>query len=74
MSGSPAGTDFVWYSLERTNPGDEVHPFPIIYKSVSGMDKQTLESLSELYGLVTNVYQAPDIKTAGAATGHSKNV
>ena len=63
---------FIGYSPERTNPGDEEHPLPNIYKIVSGMDKQTLETLSELYGLVTNVYQAPDIKTAEAATGHSK--
>ncbi len=34
------------------------------------MDRQTLDTLSELYGLVTNVYQAPDIKTAEAATGY----
>ncbi len=38
-----------------------------IYPIVSGMDRQTLDILSELYGLVTNVYQAPDIKTAEAA-------
>ena len=31
------------------------------------MDKQTLDSLTELYGQVTNVYQAPDIRTAEAA-------
>jgi len=31
------------------------------------MDKQSLNELSELYGLVTNVYRAPDIKTAEAA-------
>ncbi len=36
------------------------------------MDKQALDSLYELYGLVTNVYQAPDIKTSEAATCHSK--
>ena len=38
----------------------------------SGIDKQTLETLSELYGLVKNVCQSPDIKTAEAAMGHSK--
>ena len=58
---------FIGYSPERTNPGDEEHTLPNIYKIVSGMDKQTLETLSELYGLVTNVYQAPDIRTAEAA-------
>ena len=58
---------FLGYSPERTNPGDEEHTLPNIYKIVSGMDKQTLNSLYELYGLVTNVYLAPDIKTAEAA-------
>ncbi|MCX6699318.1 MAG: hypothetical protein NTV68_05230 [Methanomicrobiales archaeon] len=38
----------------------------------SGIDKQTLETSSGLYRLVKNVHQAPDIKTAEAATGHSK--
>ncbi len=58
---------FIGYSPERTNPGDEEHPLPNIYKIVSGMDRQALDSLSELYGLVTNVCQAPDIKTTEAA-------
>ena len=31
------------------------------------MDKESLDQLSELYGLITNVYQAPNIKTAEAA-------
>jgi UDP-N-acetyl-D-mannosaminuronate dehydrogenase len=31
------------------------------------MDRQTLDSLSDLNGLVTNVYRAPDIRTAEAA-------
>jgi len=67
-SGMKCGRDFfVGYSPECTNPGDEEHTLPNIYKIVSGMDKQTLDLLSELYGLVTNVYQAPDIKTAEAA-------
>jgi UDPglucose 6-dehydrogenase/UDP-N-acetyl-D-galactosamine dehydrogenase len=67
-SGLKCGRDFfIGYSPERTNPGDEEHTLPNIYKVVSGMDKPTLDKLSELYGLVTNVYQAPDIKTAEAA-------
>ena len=49
-----------------------MHTLPTIFKIVAGMDKQTLETLSELYGLVTNVYRAPDIRTAEAAEGHSK--
>jgi UDP-N-acetyl-D-glucosamine/UDP-N-acetyl-D-galactosamine dehydrogenase len=67
-SGLKCGKDFfIGYSPERTNPGDEVHTLPNIYKIVSGMDKGTLDNLSELYGLVTKVYQAPDIRTAEAA-------
>ena len=38
---------------------------PILERE-SGINKQTLETLSELYGLVKNVCQAPDIKTAEA--------
>lgn len=67
-SGLKCGKDFfIGYSPERTNPGDEEHTLPNIYKIVSGMDKETLAELTQLYGLVTNVYQAPDIKTAEAA-------
>ena len=67
-SGMKCGKDFkVGYSPERINPGDEEHDLPHIYKIVSGMDKQSLDELSELYGLVTNVYRAPTIKTAEAA-------
>jgi UDPglucose 6-dehydrogenase/UDP-N-acetyl-D-galactosamine dehydrogenase len=67
-SGMKCGKDFkVGYSPERINPGDEEHTLPNIYKIVSGMDKQSLDDLSELYGLVTNVYRAPTIKTAEAA-------
>ncbi|MFA4876165.1 MAG: nucleotide sugar dehydrogenase [Methanoregula sp.] len=67
-SGMKCGKDFkVGYSPERINPGDEEHDLPHIFKIVSGMDKQSLDELSELYGLVTNVYRAPTIKTAEAA-------
>ena len=31
------------------------------------MDEETTEDLAELYGLITNVYKAKDIKTAEAA-------
>jgi len=67
-SGMKCGIDFkVGYSPERINPGDEEHDLLHINKIVSGMDKQSLDELSELYGLITNVYQAPTIKTAEAA-------
>jgi UDPglucose 6-dehydrogenase/UDP-N-acetyl-D-galactosamine dehydrogenase len=67
-SGMRCGKDFfVGYSPERINPGDDEHTLAHITKIVSGMDKKTLDSLSDLYGLVTNVYRAPDIRTAEAA-------
>ena len=58
---------FVGYSPERINPGDDEHILKKITKIVAGMDNKTLDSLSELYGLITHVYRAPDIKTAEAA-------
>jgi UDPglucose 6-dehydrogenase/UDP-N-acetyl-D-galactosamine dehydrogenase len=67
-SGLRCGKDFkIGYSPERINPGDEQHALPHIVKVVSGMDEETLNTLSALYGLVTTVYRAPDIKTAEAA-------
>lgn len=67
-SGLCCGKDFkIGYSPERINPGDEDHILKNITKIVSAMDKQSLDQVSELYGLITNVYRAPDIKTAEAA-------
>jgi UDP-N-acetyl-D-galactosamine dehydrogenase len=67
-SGMVCGRDFaVGYSPERINPGDEVHALAKITKVVAGMDAPTLERLAELYGLITTVYRAPDIRTAEAA-------
>lgn len=67
-SGMKCGKDFkVGYSPERINPGDTVHTLKNIHKVVSGMDKETLDQLAELYGLITNVYKAPTIKTAEAS-------
>jgi len=67
-SGMKCGKDFfIGYSPERINPGDEEHILKNITKIVAGMDKETTDTLCELYGLVTNVYRAPDIKTAEAA-------
>ena len=67
-SGMKAGEGFfVGYSPERVNPGDEEHNIDKITKIVAGMDKKTGELLEELYSLVTDVYLAPDIKTAEAA-------
>lgn len=67
-SGLRCGKDFkIGYSPERINPGDEAHILKNITKIVSAMDRQSLDQLSALYGLITNVYRAPDIKTAEAA-------
>jgi len=62
------GIDFyIGYSPERINPGDEAHALTKITKIVAGMDDDTTERLAALYGLITNVYKAKDIRTAEAA-------
>lgn len=64
------GKDFkIAYSPERINPGDKEHRFETIKKIVSGMDKETLENVTNLYNLVlkNGVYQATSIKVAEAA-------
>jgi len=67
-SGMKCGADFkIGYSPERINPGDEAHTLEKITKVVAGMDDETTEILADLYGLITNVYKAKDIKTAEAA-------
>ena len=67
-SGMKCGVDFkIGYSPERINPGDKEHTTDRITKIVAGMDEETTERLAKLYGLITNVYKAKDIKTAEAA-------
>jgi len=67
-SGLTCGTDFkIGYSPERINPGDDEHSLERITKIVSGMDRETTEALSSLYGMITTVYEARDIRTAEAA-------
>jgi len=67
-SGLRCGEDFkIGYSPERINPGDEEHTLDKITKIVGGMDEETTDVLMELYGKVTEVYKAKDIKTAEAA-------
>jgi UDPglucose 6-dehydrogenase/UDP-N-acetyl-D-galactosamine dehydrogenase len=67
-SGMKSGKDFaVGYSPERVNPGDDEHTIDKITKIVAGMDEETTRTLAELYGLITNVYIAKDIRTAEAA-------
>ncbi|MDZ4339040.1 MAG: nucleotide sugar dehydrogenase [candidate division NC10 bacterium] len=69
-SGRKAGTDFtVGYSPERINPGDPEHTLETIVKVVAGQDRETAQTMAEVYGRVVKagVYTAPDIKTAEAA-------
>ena len=58
---------FVGYSPERINPGDKLHTLENITKIVSASSKDSLDLLSKIYGKITNVYEAPNIKTAEAA-------
>jgi UDP-N-acetyl-D-glucosamine/UDP-N-acetyl-D-galactosamine dehydrogenase len=68
QSGLSCGKGFrIGYSPERTNPGDDVHVLSKITKIVAGMDSDTLNDLSDLYGLVTRVYRAPSIEVAESA-------
>lgn len=69
-SGLKCGEDFkVGYSPERINPGDKIHTLETIQKIVSGMDKETLEVVAQVYKLVVDagVYRAENIKVAEAA-------
>ncbi|MCI8911837.1 MAG: nucleotide sugar dehydrogenase [Clostridia bacterium] len=68
-SGLKCGIDFkVGYSPERINPGDKVHRLENIIKIVSGMDKECLEEIKNIYDLVIKVgtYPVSSIKTAEA--------
>ncbi len=69
-SGLKCGVDFkIGYSPERINPGDKVHRLETITKIVSGMDKETLDTVAKVYELVVEagVYRAESIKVAEAA-------
>lgn len=69
-SGLKCGEDFkIGYSPERINPGDKEHRLNNIKKIVSGMDKQSLEEIANIYNLVIDVgvYKAESIKVAEAA-------
>ncbi|MBR1524612.1 MAG: nucleotide sugar dehydrogenase [Lachnospiraceae bacterium] len=63
------GADFkVGYSPERINPGDRVHTLTNIRKIVSGIDKQALEEIKDIYDMVieAGTYPVSSIKTAEA--------
>lgn len=69
-SGLKCGVDFkIGYSPERINPGDRIHRLETIKKIVSGMDKETLDCIAQVYELVieVGVYRAESIKVAEAA-------
>lgn len=67
-SGMVCGRDFfIGYSPERINPNDDEHTLQNITKIVAGMNEKTADILCDVYGMVTKVYRAPDIKTAEAA-------
>ena len=62
------GKDFkIGYSPERVNPGDKEHTIDKITKVVSGVDKESLDIISEVYGKITKIYKAKSIKVAEAA-------
>lgn len=68
-SGLKCGVDFkIGYSPERINPGDKVHRLENIHKIVSGMDKESLEEIKNVYDLVIEVGTHPvsNIRTAEA--------
>lgn len=68
-SGLKCGVDFkVGYSPERINPGDKVHTLKNIRKIVSGMDKESLEEIKNIYNIVieAGTYPVSSIKTAEA--------
>lgn len=69
-SGLTCGVDFkIGYSPERINPGDKVHRLETIKKIVSGMDAETLDTVTKVYELVVaaGVHRAESIRVAEAA-------
>lgn len=67
-SGLKAGVDFkIGYSPERVNPGDKEHTIDRVVKVVSGMDQESLELISKVYGTITKTFEASSIKVAEAA-------
>jgi UDP-N-acetyl-D-glucosamine/UDP-N-acetyl-D-galactosamine dehydrogenase len=69
-SGLKAGVDFKYgYSPERINPGDKERTLTKILKIVSGSDKETLETIAEVYGsiITAGIYKATSVKVAEAA-------
>ena len=70
ISGLKCGVDFkIGYSPERINPGDKVHTLENIVKIVSGIDEESLKTISAVYSEIVKagVYEAESIKVAEAA-------
>jgi UDP-N-acetyl-D-galactosamine dehydrogenase len=70
VSGFVRGKDFfLGYSPERINPGDKEYTLERIVKVVAGEDKNTLETLSSVYGAVVKagIHKASSIRVAEAA-------
>ncbi|MBS5927322.1 MAG: nucleotide sugar dehydrogenase [Clostridium sp.] len=69
-SGLKCGMDFkVGYSPERINPGDKVNTLSKIKKIVSGIDKDSINEIAQIYEIVieAGVHKANSIKVAEAA-------
>lgn len=69
-SGLICGVDFkVGYSPERINPGDQTYTVEKIVKVVSGQDRETLETVANVYEAVISagVFRASSIRVAEAA-------
>ncbi len=67
-SGLKCGKDFfVGFSPERINPGDTCHTIQKVTKVVAGQTPEITETMAEIYGKITRVFKAKNIKTAEAA-------
>jgi len=64
------GIDFkIGYSPERVNPGDKEHTIDKITKVVSGMDEESLNTISDIYSQIikAGLFKAKSIKVAEAS-------
>ncbi|MCM3135807.1 nucleotide sugar dehydrogenase [Paenibacillus polysaccharolyticus] len=70
-SGLTCGIDFkVGYSPERITPGDKRHSLINTMKVVSGIDKEALHIISQIYGIIfrpDKIFETTSIKVAEAA-------